>query len=265
MLARIRADKQGVEDDEAEEDEAPERDDATNRVVVKFFWVQLGKLTDPNEWTGRHGVISVIRRRMGAGAPSNHACKRTLVRLTEDENDDVSQRVTGGGRPQREFSDADDLYVGLLLCEGHSQRSATFLINGERSAQGLPPVSKQVIMDAEARVQLLRRRRRTVAARTSQALPTWRARGARLASRLRCRSSCSLRPVVAVGVDRDGGATACLRQPGENKVLTWPNQTPAWLGFACMNSSREHGKPRSASAVAGARGICIHRVSMPET
>ena len=115
MLAARKAAQRG--EDHNEDDQAPERDDATNRVVGKFFWMQLGKPTDPDEWSGRYGVISLIRRRMGAGAPSNHACKRTLQRLAEDENDDVSQRVTGGGR-QREFSDVDDLYVGLLLCEG---------------------------------------------------------------------------------------------------------------------------------------------------
>jgi len=33
------------------------------------------------------------------------------------------------------------MYAGLLLCEVHSQRSATtFVINSERSANALPPI-----------------------------------------------------------------------------------------------------------------------------
>ena len=100
--------------------------------MVKFFWQQLGKPTDPEEWKHRNGVISVIRRRMGAGAPAVATVERTLKRLAEDEDDELS-RNTGGGR-QRTFSHEDDLYVGLLICEGHSQRSATFLINGELAA-----------------------------------------------------------------------------------------------------------------------------------
>eukprot|EP00966_Prymnesium_polylepis_P183476 4252070-Prymnesium_polylepis.1 len=84
----------------------------------------------------------------------------TLQRLADDETDDVSNRMVSAnaGRP-RVLSDEDDMYIGLLLCEGHSQRSATFLINGERSAQGLPPVSKHAIEEAEKRVQLWRQRR----------------------------------------------------------------------------------------------------------
>ena len=107
-------------------------------MVVKFFWKQLGKPTEPDEWKGYHGVISLIRRKMGEGAPTIRTVERTLERLVEDENGDLYEERHGGGR-KREFSDEDDLYVGLLICEGHSQRSATFLINGERAAQGLRP------------------------------------------------------------------------------------------------------------------------------
>ena len=41
------------------------------------------------------------------------------------------------------MTDEEDLFIGLLLCKGHSQRSATFLLNGDRSAQGLPPVDRR--------------------------------------------------------------------------------------------------------------------------
>ena len=106
-----------------------------NRVVVKFFWQQMKKPTDPADWAGRDGVIAVIRRRMGSAAPHRATVKLTLERLAIDENDDVSNKMVsaGVGRP-RLLSDEDYLYIGLLLCEGHSQRSATFLINGERAA-----------------------------------------------------------------------------------------------------------------------------------
>ena len=156
-LDRLKARQPTVEgaDDDVE---TATRDDYTNRVVVKFFWTQLGKPTDPDEWKHRNGVISLIRRRMGAGAPAPRTVERTLHRLVADEEDDLA-RNCGGGR-DRTLSQVEDIYVGLLICEGHSQRSATFLINGDRSAQGLPPVSRWMIEEAEKRIELVRRRRR---------------------------------------------------------------------------------------------------------
>ena len=65
------------------------------------------------------------------------------------------------------------VYVGLLICEGHSQRSATFIINGERSARGLPPVGKHVIEAAEKRVELIRRRRRMKKSGSSDLDSAW--------------------------------------------------------------------------------------------
>jgi len=82
-----------------------------------------------------NGVISVIRRRMGDGAPCIAACRNTLQRIAADEDSDLNFKQNKGGRP-RAFTTEEDLYAGLIICEGHSQRSATFLINGERSAQG---------------------------------------------------------------------------------------------------------------------------------
>ena len=78
---------------EAEDTEQPTRDDAMNRVVVKFFWQQFGKVTDPDLWSGKGGVISLIRHRMKSAAPSVEACRRTLERLAVDENDDVSRKM----------------------------------------------------------------------------------------------------------------------------------------------------------------------------
>ena len=63
--------------------------------------------------------------------------------------------------------------MGLLICEGHSRRSATFLINGERSAQGLPPISKHVIENAEARCQIIRRKRRSKKSGSSDLESAW--------------------------------------------------------------------------------------------
>ena len=99
------------------------------------------KPKDPDSWKGRNGVISFIRQKMGADAPKMESCRLTLQRLAEDETDDVSREMVAGSGKERLLSDEEDLYIGLLLVEGHSQRSATFILNGERSAQALPPVS----------------------------------------------------------------------------------------------------------------------------
>ena len=88
---------------------------------------------------------------MGATAPSVEAVRRTLVRLVADPEDDLSERTPGGqcgpGRGHK-FEDWEDIFVGLLLCEGHSQRSATFLINGDRAANAQLPVSRKAIRAA---------------------------------------------------------------------------------------------------------------------
>ena len=130
------------------------------RAVVKFFWMTLGKPKRPATWSGINGVISYIRRRIGSTAPSIAACHRTLVRLAADEEDDLSRRAPSVAR-KREFSHEEDMYAGLLICEGHSQRSALKLINGDRIAAGKEPVTRHMIRDAENRVELMRRHRRT--------------------------------------------------------------------------------------------------------
>ena len=93
-LAKIKG-QQPTQQEPAEEP-AASRDDYTNRVVIKFFWVQQGKPTDPEEWKHRHGVISVIRRRMGPGAPAVATVERTLQRLVDDESDDLYGSRHGG-------------------------------------------------------------------------------------------------------------------------------------------------------------------------
>ena len=89
--------KNEEEMDDAEDDDEPVRDEYENRIVVKFFWKQLGQPTDPEEWKYRDGVISVIRRRMRKGAPTPRTVERTLQRLAEDENDGCSSRQAAAG------------------------------------------------------------------------------------------------------------------------------------------------------------------------
>eukprot|EP00966_Prymnesium_polylepis_P194772 4515139-Prymnesium_polylepis.1 len=102
--------------------------------------MRFGKPKDPDSWKGRNGVISVIRQKMCAGAPKMESCRLTLLqRLAEYETDDVSRKTVAGSGKGRQLSDEEGLYIGLLLVEGHSQRLATFILNGERSAQALPP------------------------------------------------------------------------------------------------------------------------------
>ena len=57
---------------------------------------------------------------------------RTLVRIAEGDEDIQASTRGGVGRP-RTLSEADDLYIGLLLCDGYSQRPAerTEMVNAE--------------------------------------------------------------------------------------------------------------------------------------
>lgn len=200
QLAALEA-ADGAEPDlqEGPEDEERAVDHGENRIVVKFFWQQLGSPADPDEWKGRDGVISVIRRRMGKGAPSARACERTLLRLVEDENDDLMKKPGGVGAT-RILSDEEELYIGLLLCEGHSQRSATFIINTERTAQDLPLISKTVVENAEKHLELIRRRRRSTKSGSSDLESAW-ARGSlafalQVQLQLRAGAELACRPIV---------------------------------------------------------------------
>ena len=53
--ARLAAIDEEQREPEPEEDDL-ERDEYENRVVIKFFWKQLGSPTDPEEWKQRDGV-----------------------------------------------------------------------------------------------------------------------------------------------------------------------------------------------------------------
>ena len=131
-------------DGESDYEDVDTATEGEKRAVVKFFWMTLGKPKRPATWSGINGVISYIRRRIGSTAPSIAACHRTLVRLAADEEDDLSRRAPSVAR-KREFSHEEDVYIGLLICEGHSQRSALKLINGDRIAAGKEPVTRHMI------------------------------------------------------------------------------------------------------------------------
>eukprot|EP00966_Prymnesium_polylepis_P110146 2548681-Prymnesium_polylepis.1 len=182
---------------------------------------------------------------MGAGAPSARACRRTLERLAEDENDDVSRRmVSCAGRP-RELSEVVDLYIGLLICEGHSQRSVAFIINGERAAEGLDPISRHQVEDAEKRVQLICRRRRSKKSGSSDLESAWCkasfAFAAQIQARLRRGAElAALRSVVGTTlklIEPAEKMVACLLQDdweiiGLHVQVRWASTTASWSASA---------------------------------
>jgi hypothetical protein len=66
MLTARKAAEQGVEPEEVE-DSPPERDEAENHVVVKFFWKQLVLPTDREIWKSQHGRVGSARAPEPAG------------------------------------------------------------------------------------------------------------------------------------------------------------------------------------------------------
>ena len=145
--------------EEASPEPQPKRtkqDEGETRVVIKYFYKQLGSPPE-EDWDGHYGTISEIRKRMGNSAPGWVTVRRTLELLAAEYMDVM---VRGTPTRKRELSDEDDLYVGLLLCEGYSQRDALDALNADRAEDGLDPVSRQQVRDAETRVGLKRRRRR---------------------------------------------------------------------------------------------------------
>eukprot|EP00966_Prymnesium_polylepis_P331101 7386676-Prymnesium_polylepis.1 len=131
--------------------------DSDKRVVVKFYYERLG-CPPEEDWDSYDGTIARIRRDIGKGAPCPASVRNTLLRLVDGDEDIAASRRGGNGR-QRTLSEEDDLYIGLLACEGHSQRTVTLLMNAERKAKGQPLVDRKQIRDAEQRVEVWRRRR----------------------------------------------------------------------------------------------------------
>ena len=79
--------------------------------------------------------------------------RRTLERIQEDDED---LRVRRNFGRVRELTHEDDLLVGLMLVEGWSQATAIEMLNTERAAKELEPLSVKVIHDAEQRIELCR-------------------------------------------------------------------------------------------------------------
>ena len=85
--------------------------------------------------------------------------QRTLKRLLDGDEDIASKPSGPGAKPS--LSEEEDLLVGLLATKGFSQPMALQLLNLERFEKGLEPVSLRSLQRAEARVQLMRRKRRS--------------------------------------------------------------------------------------------------------
>ena len=92
-------------EEDAEEDPIT-YDLGDQRVVIKFYYDQLGR---PNErhWQGRYGTISRIRARMGVlCAPDMPTVRRTLLRLKNGDAD-VAAKAKGGGAAPDMSTDED--------------------------------------------------------------------------------------------------------------------------------------------------------------
>jgi len=133
--------------------------EAEKRMVISYFWKTECNCACEEEWSGRDGNIAFSRRSMGSSAPSIPMVRRTLHRLAEGDENVYASKRGGSGRP-RTLTNVDDLYIGLLLCDGLSQVQVTLMLNAERREQGLPELTRLQIQDAEYRVQLKRRRSR---------------------------------------------------------------------------------------------------------
>lgn len=120
-IERCQAELEGS-DSEGEYEDVDTATEGEKRLCVKFFWQTLGKPRRQELWGGASGVIAYIRRRIGSTAPMIETVRATLLRLLADEHDDLLAREPVARK--RAFSEEEDMYAGLLLCEGHSQRSA---------------------------------------------------------------------------------------------------------------------------------------------
>ena len=184
--------------------------EADNRMAVRYFWLTLGKPT--TDWKGAGGAVSIIRHRIGVTAPSARSCYATLERIVADEDDDLTSRLVTGR--ERQLTPEDDLFIGLIICEGHSQRSAAFLLNGDRIANGLEPVSRTAIREAEARVEVWRRKRRTQKSGSSDLDSPWSKASLALAlqvqGQLRAGAELAKRPTVGPVVKLERKSVQCL-------------------------------------------------------
>ena len=156
--------------DNTSEDDAVAKDYGDQRVVIKFFYEQFGSPAEA-DWKGRYGTISRIRSRMGDCAPKPDTVERTLKRLVAGDEEIASKPQSGGGTSL--LSADEDILVGLLACRGFSQPMALQFLNLQRYEVGLQPVSLRTLRRAEARVQLLRRKRRSQKSGSVDLESTW--------------------------------------------------------------------------------------------
>ena len=147
-----------------------DKDLGDQRVVIKFFYEQLGSPPE-EDWAGHYGTIGQIRLRMGDAAPEARTVQRTLKRLLDGDEDIASKPSGPGAKPS--LSEEEDLLVGLLATKGFSQPMALQLLNLERFEKGLEPVSLRSLQRAEARVQLMRRKRRSRKAGSTDLEGAW--------------------------------------------------------------------------------------------
>ena len=154
------------------EEDVVVKDFGDQRVAIKFFFEMFGSPPE-DEWKHRYGTISRIRQRMAGCAPHKDTVYRTLKRLSEGDEDIASKPHSGGGVPT--LSSDEDLLVGLLACRGFSQPMALQFLNLQRMEHDPPlePVSLRTLRRAEARVQLLRRKRRSQKAGSTDEDSAW--------------------------------------------------------------------------------------------
>ena len=125
-------------DDEESEESEDTASAAEKRMTIKYFYKTECHCAPEEDWSGRDGTIAHIRHRMGSSAPSIHVVRNTLRRLAGGDQDIAASWKGGWVGRAWTFTDVDDLYVGLLLCDGLSQVQVTLMVNAERRELEMP-------------------------------------------------------------------------------------------------------------------------------
>ena len=135
------------------------QDEADQRYAIRYFYRRLESPPE-EDWDGYCGTVSEIRRLMGEHPPGAATVRRTLERIQQDDEDLAVRRNMGRSRI---LSHEDGILVGLMLCEGWSQKVATDMLNAERAEWAefggfisSPPAPGRVAGDGQARVWAVR-------------------------------------------------------------------------------------------------------------
>ena len=120
-------------------------DEADQRVAIRYFYRRLDSPPE-EDWDGQCGTVSAIRKAMGDSPPGSATVRRTLERIAEDDTD-LRVRIDRGGRSHK-LSHEDDILIGLMLCEGYSQRVATDMLNQELAAKPIESVLVTRVLEA---------------------------------------------------------------------------------------------------------------------